>query len=465
MSTTRQIIVTIAGDLTAIAVCAAISWTIKSLGDPHLPFTLYLHALPLLLAGAVAIYAGLGLYPALGWGAADELKRICQGTTFLFLAAIALTFASKAAYDWSRQVFFVAWLLSLAAVPLTRSVVRRACCNFAWWSIPCAILGAGATGDQVVKLLTSRPWLGLKPVLVLDDDPLKHGAHPANLVISGPVRDHIAHLHETGIHHAVLAMPGMPTQQLSTMLDALGEHVRHVFIAPAMPGSPDVIATTREFANTLVLEMRQELLRPQARLLKRATDLALASAGLLLFGWLFCLLMLLIRLTSTGPIFYGQTRIGQGRKSFKAWKFRSMVQGADALLANYLATHPELREEWESTRKLKSDPRVTSIGRFLRRTSLDELPQLWNVLCGEMSLAGPRPIVNDEIERYGNRFALYCKVRPGLSGLWQVSGRSDTGYAERVALDCYYVRNWSLWLDAIILARTIRVVLLGKGAY
>ena len=465
MSTSRQIATTMAADLAAIAACAALSWWIKSLNDHQLPCVLYVHTLPIFLAGAGAIYSGLGLYPALGWGAADELKRISQGTTFLFLAAIAMTFASKAGEGWSRQVFFTAWLLSLIIVPLTRSLVRRACCRFAWWSIPCAILGAGATGDQVVKLLTTRPWLGLKPVLVLDDDPQKHGSHSSKLFVTGPVLNQVAQLRDRSIHHAVFAMPGIPTQQLATMLDALGEHVRHVFIAPAMPGSPDVIATTREFANTLVLEMRQELLRPQARFLKRITDLILASLGLLVFGWLFCLLMLLVKSSSSGPVFYGQARIGQGGISFKAWKFRSMVQGADGLLRTYLDEHPELRAEWESTQKLKSDPRVTSIGKFLRRTSLDELPQLWNVLCGEMSLTGPRPIVSDEIVRYGNRFALYCKVRPGLSGLWQVSGRSDTGYTERVALDCYYVRNWSLWLDVIILARTIRVVVLGKGAY
>jgi lipopolysaccharide/colanic/teichoic acid biosynthesis glycosyltransferase len=134
-------------------------------------------------------------------------------------------------------------------------------------------------------------------------------------------------------------------------------------------------------------------------------------------------------------------------------------------LKTYLEVHPELREEWERDHKLKDDPRVTWIGRLLRRTSLDELPQLWNILRGDMSLVGPRPIVQDEVAKYGERFALFCKVRPGLSGLWQVSGRNDTTYAERVALDCYYVRNWSVWLDLVILARTVRVVLLGKGAY
>jgi lipopolysaccharide/colanic/teichoic acid biosynthesis glycosyltransferase len=142
-----------------------------------------------------------------------------------------------------------------------------------------------------------------------------------------------------------------------------------------------------------------------------------------------------------------------------------MVQNADRLLHEYLQQHPELREEWERDQKLRNDPRITRVGRFLRKTSLDEFPQLWNVLLGEMSLVGPRPIVEDEVKRYGSLFALYTKVRPGLTGLWQVSGRNDTTYAERVAMDAYYVRNWSPWLDLYILARTVWVVLFGKGAY
>jgi lipopolysaccharide/colanic/teichoic acid biosynthesis glycosyltransferase len=142
-----------------------------------------------------------------------------------------------------------------------------------------------------------------------------------------------------------------------------------------------------------------------------------------------------------------------------------MVPDADAVLTKYLETHPELKEEWLRDQKLRNDPRITRTGRFLRKTSLDELPQLWNVLRGEMSLVGPRPIVEAEIERYGANFALYTRVLPGLTGLWQVSGRNDTTYPERVALDSYYVRNWSVWLDLYILARTVWVVLAGKGAY
>ena len=215
----------------------------------------------------------------------------------------------------------------------------------------------------------------------------------------------------------------------------------------------------------LGLEVRQRLLMPGPRLAKFSIDLAATLVGGLLLLPLIVAIAILIKLDSPGSIFYLQTRIGQGGKHFKAWKFRTMVPDAAKSLQDYLEKHPELQDAWEKDHKLRRDPRVTRIGSFLRRTSLDELPQLWNILRGEMSLVGPRPIVDEEIERYGNKFPLYTKVIPGLTGLWQVSGRNNISYQERVNLDAYYVRNWSVWLDIYILTRTIWVVVTGEGAY
>jgi lipopolysaccharide/colanic/teichoic acid biosynthesis glycosyltransferase len=147
------------------------------------------------------------------------------------------------------------------------------------------------------------------------------------------------------------------------------------------------------------------------------------------------------------------------------WKFRSMLTDGDAVLAEYFEAYPEMREEYETTHKLRWDPRITRIGRFIRKTSLDELPQLWNVLCGEMSLVGPRPILLEEEVRYGEYLPLYTMVSPGITGLWQVSGRSNTSYEERLELVAYYVRNWSLWLDIYLLLKTLRIVIFGRGAY
>jgi Undecaprenyl-phosphate galactose phosphotransferase WbaP len=173
---------------------------------------------------------------------------------------------------------------------------------------------------------------------------------------------------------------------------------------------------------------------------------------------------LLIKLDSPGPAFYGHKRVGAAGKYFLCWKFRTMHVNAEHLLDKYLQGNPVLQAEWEQNQKLRCDPRVTRVGRILRQTSLDELPQLWNVLRGEMSLTGPRPIVDAEVPKYGEVYGLYKRIKPGMSGFWQVSGRSDTTYAERVEMDSYYVRNWSVWLDLIILARTVMCVVLGRGA-
>ena len=179
----------------------------------------------------------------------------------------------------------------------------------------------------------------------------------------------------------------------------------------------------------------------------------------------FLAIMILIKLDSPGPVFYRQTRIGRFGRKFQIVKFRTMVENADQVLQDYLDHSPELKAQWLATHKLKQDPRVTRLGCTLRKLSLDELPQLWNILIGEMSLIGPRPIVDAEVEKYGKCFDLYIQVRPGLTGLWQVSGRNDTTYEHRVALDEYYIRNRSLMLDLQILWKTVFVVLSKEGAY
>jgi Undecaprenyl-phosphate galactose phosphotransferase WbaP len=179
----------------------------------------------------------------------------------------------------------------------------------------------------------------------------------------------------------------------------------------------------------------------------------------------FLILALLVKLDSPGPVFYRQIRIGRFGRKFPVYKFRTMVQNADRVLQDYLDKYPELKVEWLATHKLKQDPRVTRLGALLRAWSLDELPQLWNVIIGDMSLVGPRPIVDAEVEKYGKCFELYIQVRPGLTGLWQVSGRNNTTYERRVELDEYYVRNRSLKLDLQILLKTVLVVLKKDGAY
>ena len=209
----------------------------------------------------------------------------------------------------------------------------------------------------------------------------------------------------------------------------------------------------------------KSLLNARSRRIKRAFDLLLASLLLVMALPFALVIALAIVLETRGPVFFSHQRIGRHRRRFRLWKFRSMVADSDLVLSRYLERNPTLLAEWRATRKLKIDPRVTRVGRLLRRSSLDELPQFWNVLRGDMSMVGPRPIVEEETAKYGPALDLYLQVKPGLTGLWQVSGRNDTSYRQRTALDSAYIQNWTLWTDFAVLLKTVRVVLYGHGAY
>lgn len=211
--------------------------------------------------------------------------------------------------------------------------------------------------------------------------------------------------------------------------------------------------------------MELNLIKKPRQKLKRVLDVAICSLAMPAILPLGAILALFIRLDSSGKAIYKQERIGKDGKPFLIYKFRTMSADADAVLQKYLAQDPELAAEWAATQKLKNDPRLTRAGHFLRKWSLDELPQILNILKGEMTLVGPRPIVASEKTKYGRYFEEYCEVKPGLTGLWQTSGRNDTTYSQRVAYDHYYINHWSLGLDLWILAKTIPVALSGRGAY
>jgi Undecaprenyl-phosphate galactose phosphotransferase WbaP len=249
-------------------------------------------------------------------------------------------------------------------------------------------------------------------------------------------------------------------------LDLVASIVPHlILVLPEWDESACQVAGAHCVGDIPALRVDVRLNMPLHSMIKRAMDLTLLTLASVVVLPLMALLAIQVRRSSPGSVFYGQERLGRGGRKFKAWKFRSMVHNADKALEQYLAEHPELQAEWQRDHKLKNDPRITEIGRFLRKTSLDELPQLWNVLRGEMSLVGPRPIVQAEVPKYSHCYSLYTRVRPGMTGLWQVSGRNNTTYETRIGLDARYVRNWSVWLDIYLLARTVKTLLKCEGAY
>jgi Undecaprenyl-phosphate galactose phosphotransferase WbaP len=311
-------------------------------------------------------------------------------------------------------------------------------------------------------MLLDCPRSALRPVLMTDPEAVcRVSLLP---VVNDPAMLESV-LRTEEIQHAVVSLPDFSAARLTHTLDRFSALVPHLLVLSDTATLPTLWGAARSGGRLSGIEVRNGLLMVTLQWMKRVVDIAVALVVLCAGLPLLAAIAMLIKMTSEGPIFYGQTRIGRHGRRFKAWKFRTMRPNADAILLSYLQRVSSAREEWSRGFKLRADPRVTPLGRFLRKFSLDELPQIWNVLRGEMSLVGPRPIVQGEVSRYGNVFKLYTTVKPGITGLWQVSGRSDISYEDRVLLDRFYIRHWSPWLDIYILAKTVAALVNRDGAY
>ena len=406
----------------------------------------------------------VGLYPGILLSPPEELKKLSQSTSVIVLAMSGAVFLSKQGELYSRGIFLMAWIGSLLVLPLFRSLLRRHAHAKAWWGHPVVILGAGKTGMEVCNALVREHRLGLRPVAFFDDDPDKVGTYIHGVPVEGDLDSagNLASEYRDAV--AIVAMPGVSPARLVEILEGPASEFRRLILIPDLFGASSLWISAFDLGGILGLEVHQKLLDPRRQWVKRCMELGLILVFLPIILLLSLAIAIWIKKDSSCPVLFCQKRIGLHGKDINIWKFRTMVQDADAALTECLANDPELRAEWDENHKLTCDPRITRVGSILRKTSLDELPQLWNVLRGDLSLVGPRPIVWDEVDKYQGGFALYKKVKPGLTGLWQVSGRSDTTYAERVRLDAYYVRNWSVWFDIYILIKTPGEVFRYRGA-
>ena len=400
-----------------------------------------------------------GMYSASIVDSVQELRRHALASCSLFLVLICMVSIVPHDLTLSRQLLTRGWLISLALVPATRAIAKAYLSRFSWWRQSAVVLVTGNTGQRVVDQTPNQQGVDIRPVVIVNDTPVGRGVPVVTRLDVAPVV-----VDQFGARCAIVAIAGAPHQELISQLENQARTFTTLKVDPDPFDFSTIWVSPRGSGDILAVEVRPALLGSTAQRLKRVSDII----GVMLLGILalplIALIALAIKLDSKGPVMYGHRRSGQGGRAFLAWKFRSMVVNADTVLSDHLQRDPKARDEWEAIQKLRNDPRVTRIGRLLRKSSLDELPQLWNVLVGEMSLVGPRPIVNAEKRHYRERLSLYERVLPGLSGLWQVSGRNDTTYQERVELDSYYVRNWSFWLDICILVRTIPAMLFGRGA-
>ncbi len=450
-------------DLTALLIAAFISiygrWILNGQYQPISYFKLW----PL-LGAFLLVYKLRGLYPALGLNEIEELRRLITSTTMVWVTLAAIIFLLRDAFRYSRLVFLSIWLISIVLLPLGRAMLRRICGKRHWWGMPVVVLGEDDITQKVVCSLRQRPELGLRPVAVLADD-LIPGSAIDGVIVLGSVRMAPSVARDYNIHCAVVALSRLQDDRLSAQFVKYAGVFPTVLVVANMSGLSTLWVEAYGLGQYLTLRVRHGLRMPGPLFLKRSLDIFLSALAAVILLPVLAAIALVVKCTSHGPAFYGQTRVGFDGCRFKAWKFRTMVEDADFILRRYLDEHPEYMLEWTRDHKLKNDPRVTRIGRVLRRTSIDELPQLWNVLTGEMSLVGPRPIVEAEIVKYADDFQTYSRVPPGITGLWQVSGRNNTTYAERVEYDTYYVNNWSPWLDVYLLAKTVQAVFAKNGAY
>lgn len=417
-----------------------------------------------LLAGVCVAWYGIRLrhylYRKTFW---FELKEILR--TLVIFAVIEMAIMAFAKWYFSRYVWLLTWLFAAALMPLMRMSVKHILHALGIWMRDTWIVGNGKNASDAYNAINSESNLGLKVVgfIQVDESGTESILHSLP-VIKADNRWLV------GMDKHTQFIVAVESHQADFRNNWLREFMikgyRYVSVIPTLRGMP-LDSTDMAFIfshEVMIFRVQQNLAKWSSRIMKRSFDLIASLIIIIILSPLLLYICLKVK-KDGGNAIYGHERVGKDGRLFKCLKFRSMVANSSEVLEQLLASDPLAKAEWDTTFKLKNDPRVTEIGGFLRRTSMDELPQLFNVIKGEMSLVGPRPIISAELERYNEEVDYYLLSKPGMTGLWQVSGRSDVDYDTRVYFDAWYVKNWSMWNDIAILFKTIAVVLNKDGAY
>jgi Undecaprenyl-phosphate galactose phosphotransferase WbaP len=462
----RMRLILLLADILALLLVGIISFGILSVFKfgplPYTKASMLFPGLLLLIVG----YSFSGLYQITGTNQVEEIRRIFIATIVTVAFGSLISLWAGTPFLFTLVEFFVCGLFVLAFVPASRWLLRAASLKLKLWGEPVAVIGEDSKAQNLMRFLRTNPTIGLNPVLQLSakfQPVVRKEAGVAST--QQPFPNNYAVALDERVQTAIIANTDISEQDVHKLINKQRNHITRVLLVSDYDLQLLTNVVTTGIEDLTTIEVSHQLRDPVFSSVKRVMDVMLVLLVMPIILPLLGLIALLVSLDSPGAVFYRHERIGRGGKSIMVWKIRTMVINADEVLQKYLNQHAELRKEWAESHKLKDDPRVTRIGKFLRKTSLDELPQLYNILRGDMSLVGPRPIVSSEIKFYGNVFGSYKQVRPGLTGLWQISGRNNTNYETRVQLDQHYVKNWSIWLDIYILVRTVFVVLLQEGAY
>lgn len=426
--------------------------------------TQYLRFWPLALAVVVCnsfsrLYHGNTFYPGACLSAVEELRRLTFSCLLGYLLLFAYIMLTREAEMYSRFALCASLLLTMLLLPIFRYFMRSFMKHAGIGHIAVLLAGTSEMARKVAFELERDRYFGFDVLGFLADGP--ECGKIGKLEILGQIEDAAELGKRLRCDYLILCLP---SARRNLLLEGYIHNFRHVLIIPEHQTVPISWTYPVDLYGFGSFQICNQLSLGIPRAMKTVSELFFTVLALIAAAPIFALLAFCVKISSRGPVFYRAERLGENGQSIKVLKFRTMYQDAEARLQDILAKDPARAQEWEQRFKLTEDPRITPLGGFLRKSSLDELPQLWNVLKREMNIIGPRPIVRDEVAYYGAQYDLLRRVKPGITGLWQVSGRSDTDYVRRVSLDVYYVTNWSFWLDYYILLKTVKEVILCSGA-
>ena len=447
----RVVALAITDALCLFVIGAMLVWVYHLFGFGHYKISIYWRLWPIFplyifLNAVCRLYHGNWMYPAMPLSPVEEFRRLFACSVFSHLFLMSFLGFTRHNMEYSRLLIVLSGILTGFFAQSFRNIVRHLMFKFRIFQIPVMLVGSGELVKRIESIISKNSHIGFNIRVKLSDKDVRQIL---------PVAQKL---------DIKIMLACQDDRLFRAQLRDFASWFNYIEYLPRMEIFPVFGSHSIAIGQVGGLEMINQLRMKAIRWEKNLLDGLAAVIIFLLSIPIMVVISVLVKLTSPGPIFYKAKRLGKKGRPFEIYKFRSMYKDADKNLKKLLKDNSELLEEYKRGFKLKNDPRVTPLGRFLRKTSLDELPQLINVIKREMALVGPRPIVEEEVEYYGENYAVFSSVRPGVTGLWQCSGRSDTTYEERVAFDVYYVLNWSPWMDIWIIVRTFFSVFIFKGA-
>lgn len=397
----------------------------------------------------------------------ETVRQIFYAVLYALITCLLALYFMEASMLASRLYVILFGILALFNIYVGRYILLKLLKTTNTLTKPVILIGAGKTAELVLRSFDRDLGYRYRVIGILDDSPISEDL-PQKFLLMGTLENAAEIIHDSSVKTVIITAPGMEKEKLQTLLEGIQPYVRDIIFVPDLIGVPlyNVEAQTLFNEQIMMLSLRNNLARRRNQLFKRIFDIVVGGLVCIPIIPIIFIIALCIKIDSKGAAFFNAERIGKKGEIFTCYKFRSMHLDSQKILEEYLAENPAAKEEWDTYAKLRDyDPRVTKVGKWIRKYSLDELPQILNVIKGDMSLVGPRPYLPREKKDIGEYLSTITLTVPGVTGFWQTSGRNDVSFAGRVAMDTWYVRNWSIWLDLMYLFKTAKIVFTGKGAY